>query len=79
MDEITDETFGRVDYLICEYARLCNRTNTEVVHALLGSKTLKRCGYHDAQNGHLTETQGKAAIEVLGFWIRSKSEQHQQG
>ena len=33
-DEIADETFERVSHLICEYARLCNRTNTEVAHAL---------------------------------------------
>lgn len=79
MDEITDKTFERVGHLICEYARLCNRRNTEVAHALLSSKTLRRCGYSHTQKGHLTEVQGKAAIQVLDFWIRSKIEQHQQG
>ena len=74
-DEISDQTLERVGYLICEYARLCGRTNTEVAHALLGSKTLKRYGYCHAQKGHLSETQGKAAIQVLDFWIRSRIEQ----
>ena len=78
-DEITDKTFERVGHLICEYARLCNRTNREVALALLSSKTLRRYGYSHAQQGHLTETQGKAAIQVLDFWIRIKIEQHQQG
>lgn len=73
MSEITIETFGRVDYLICEYARLCDRTNTEVAHALLASKTLARHGYDQAQNGHLTEEQGQAAIRVLEFWIGAKN------
>jgi hypothetical protein len=77
MDEITDHTYERVGYLISEYARLCKRTNTEVAHALLASKTLKRPGYRHEQKGHLTETQGKAAIQVLDFWIRSHIEQHQ--
>ena len=76
-DEITDRTLERVSYLICEYARLCDRTNTEVAHALLSSKTLRRYGYSHAQKGHLTEAQGRAAIQVLDFWIRSKSEQHE--
>ena len=74
MDEITDQTLERVGYLISEYARMCNRTNAEVAHALLGSRTLKRYGYRHAQRGHLTETQGKAAIQVLDFWIRSRIE-----
>ena len=78
-DEITDKTLERVGYLIQQYARLCDRTNTEVAHALLNSKTLRRYGYSHAQKGHLTETQGRAAIQVLDYWIRSKSEQHQQG
>lgn len=68
-DEITTETYERVSHLIGEYARLCNRTNREVAHALLASKTLRRHGYRHAQNGHLTEAQGKAAIRVLDFWI----------
>lgn len=68
-DEITDETFKRVGDLICEYARLCRRTNTEVAHALLASKTLRRCGYTHQQRGHLTEEQGRAAIAVLDYWI----------
>lgn len=79
MDEITDETLERVGYLISEYARLCNRTNVEVAHALLATKTLRRYGYRHAQRGHLTETQGRAAIQVLDLWIRRASEQHQQG
>lgn len=78
-DEITSETYRRVGHLICEYARLCGRTNAEVAHALLSSKTLRRYGYSHAQKGHLTEAQGRAAIQVLDYWIRSKSEQHQQG
>lgn len=79
MDEITDQTFERVGYLVSEYARLCNRTILEVTHALLGSKTLRHYGYSHAQKGHLTETQGKAAIQVLDFWIRRHIEQHKQG
>lgn len=78
-DEITDRTLERVGYLIQEYAQLCNRTNTEVAHALLASKTLRRYGYDHTQKGHLTETQGRAAIQVLDLWTRSKSEQHKQG
>ena len=73
MDEITDKTFERVGYLISEYARLCNRTNVEVAHALLATKTLRRYGYDHAQRGRLTETQGRAAIQVLDFWIRRKT------
>lgn len=76
MDEITDETYERVGYLISEYARLCKRTNLEVTHALLASKTLRRYGYTHAQKGHITETQGRAAIQVLDYWIRSASERH---
>ena len=75
MDEITDQTYERVSYLICEYARMCNRTNAEVAHALLASKTLRRYGYRHEQQGHLTEAQGRAAIQVLDFWIRSRIEQ----
>lgn len=77
MDEITDKTFERMGYLISEYARLCNRTNVEVAHALLATKTLRCYGYDHAQRGHLTETQGRAAIQVLDLWIRRASEQHQ--
>lgn len=69
MDEITDETLERVSHLIGEYARISGRTNLEVAHALLASKTLRRHGYSHAQNGHLTEAQGRAAIQVLDFWI----------
>lgn len=72
MDEITDRTYERVWQLVREYARLSGRTNTEVAHALLGSKTLRRCGYSHAQKGHLTETQGQAAIQVLSYWIGAK-------
>lgn len=71
-DEITSETYRRVGHLICEYARLCGRTNAEVAHALLGSKTLRKHGYRHEQKGHLTESQGKAAILLLDYWIRSK-------
>jgi hypothetical protein len=72
-DEITDETFEGVGQLVREFARLCDRTNTEVAHALLGSKTLRRYGYdHARQNGTLTEAQGQAAIQVLGHWIESR-------
>ena len=77
-DEITDKTFERVGYLICEYARLCGRTNAEVAHALLASKTLRTYGYTHAQKGHLTETQGRAAIRVLDFWIGAKTNEHEQ-
>lgn len=76
--DITDETFERVDYLICEYARISGHTNVEVAHALLSSKTLRECGYEHTQKGHLTEKQGKAAIQVLDYWIRRASEQQQQ-
>lgn len=72
MDEISDETYERVGYLIGELARLCGRTNVEVAHALLSSKTLKRHGYRHTQKGHLTETQGRAAIRVLDYWIGAK-------
>ena len=71
-DEITAETFNRVGHLIERYARLCSRTNLEVTHALLASKTLQRHGYTHAQNGHLTEDQGQAAIQVLNYWISVK-------
>lgn len=71
-DEITDATLERVSYLIGEYARLCKRTNAEVAHALLASKTLRMHGYSHAQKGHLTETQGKAAIRVLDYWIGAR-------
>ena len=74
-DEITDKTLERVGHLICEYARLCGRTNTEVAHALLGSKTLRKHGYRHEQKGHLTETQGRAAIAVLDYWIGSRNGQ----
>lgn len=77
MDEITDETFERVDYLVGKYASLCGRTHTEVTHALLSSKTLRKHGYEHSQNGHLNEDQGKAAIAVLSYWIGATIE-HQQ-
>ena len=77
-DEITTETYERVSHLICEYARMCNRTNREVAHALLASKTLKKHGYCHDQKGRLTEDQGKAAIRVLDYWIRSRTVEHQQ-
>lgn len=77
-DEITTETYERVSHLICEYARMCNRTNREVAHALLASKTLKKHGYRHDQKGRLTEDQGKAAIRVLDYWIRSRTIEHQQ-
>lgn len=73
MDEITNKTFERLGHLISEYARMCNRTNVEVAHALLATKTLRRYGYDHAQRGHLTETQGRAAIQVLDFWIRRQT------
>lgn len=72
-DEISDQTIERVGYLIGEYARLCGRKQVEVTHALLASKTLKRYGYSHAQKGHLTETQGRAAIQVLDYWIGRKT------
>ena len=78
-DEITDRTTERIGHLIGEYAHLCGRSLAEVAYALVKSKTLRRHGYSHAQRGHLTETQGQAAIRVLEFWIRSKNEQHQQG
>lgn len=73
-DEITDATLGRLGYLIGEYARLCKRTNTEVAHALLASKTLTKHGYTHAQHGHLTERQGRAAIRVLDYWIGARTD-----
>lgn len=76
-DEISDQTLERVGYLICEYARLCGRTNAEVAHALLASKTLRRHGYQHEQRGHLTETQGRAAIAVLDYWIGAKTIEHE--
>lgn len=71
-DEITDKTYERVGHLIGEYAQLCGRTNVEVAHALLGSKTLRKHGYDHAKKGHLTESQGKAAILLLDYWIGVK-------
>lgn len=73
MDDITDKTFERVGHLICEYARISGHANTEVAHALCGSKTLKKHGYTHEQKGHLTEEQGQAAVQVLDFWIESKT------
>ena len=67
--DITDATFERVGDLLQRYARLCGRTNTEVAHALLSSKTLRKYGYKHSQKGHLTERQGQAAIRVLDHWI----------
>lgn len=58
---------------------ITEKTFERVGHLIFSSKTLRRYGYRHAQKGHLTETQGKAAIQVLDFWIRSKIEQHQQG
>lgn len=77
-DEISDKTLERVGHLVSQYARLCDRTNTEVAHALLSSKTLRRHGYTHEQRGTLTESQGKAAIAVLNYWIGAKIE-HQSG
>lgn len=77
MSEITSATFERVCDLLQRYARLCGRTNTEVAHALLASKTLRKYGYEHSQKGHLTEEQGQAAIRVLDFWIGASIE-HQQ-
>ena len=73
--DITDETFERVDHLIGEYARICGHTNLEVAHALLSSRTLRECGYSHSQKGHLTEKQGKAAIQVLNYWIGNSNGQ----
>ena len=72
-DEISAATNERVSRLIGEYARLCGRTHTEVAHELLASKTLAAHGYTHAQKGHLTETQGRAAIQVLNYWIEVKT------
>ena len=76
-DEISDKTLTRVGHLICEYARLCERTNTEVAHALLASKTLRKHGYRHEQRGTLTEVQGQAAIAVLDYWIGAKTIEHE--
>ena len=76
-DEISDKTLTRVGHLICEYARLCERTNTEVAHALLASKTLRKHGYQHEQRGTLTEVQGRAAIAVLDYWIGAKTIEHE--
>lgn len=72
-DEISDATFERVRRLVEQFAHLCNRTNVEVVHALLATRTLAQHGYTQEQGGRLTERQGKAAEQVLLHWIRSKS------
>lgn len=72
-NDITDATFERVGHLVDEYARLCGRTNLEVTHALLASRTLQKHGYTHAQRGHLTEDQGQAAIVVLNYWIGAKT------
>ena len=71
MSDITDKTFERVGQLVAEYARLCGHSQLEVTHALLSSKTIRKHGYTHAQKGHLTEDQGRAAIAVLHYWIRS--------
>ena len=70
---ITTETSNRVGNLIGQYARMCGRTNTEVAHALLASKTLAKHGYTHEQRGSLTEEQGRAAIAVLDYWIGAKN------
>ena len=56
----------------CASTHACGRTNTEVVNALLASKTLAKHGYRPEQDGHLTEEQGKAAIAVLRYWIGAR-------
>lgn len=74
MDEATDQTLERLGYLMQQYATLCERTNTEVAHALLASKTLAMQGYKHEQKGHLTERQARAGILLLDLWIRKKHE-----
>lgn len=69
MSKISAETSRSLSRLICEYARLRGRANTEVAYAVLSSKALKRNGYRHAQRGRLTEEQGRAAIHVLECWI----------
>lgn len=69
MDDITDETLERVGILVTDLARPCGRTNTETARAVLQSETLRRHGYTDEQDGHLTESQGRAAIALLEHWI----------
>ena len=78
MDEATDATLERLSYLMQRYACMCNRTNLEVVQALLASKTLKKHGYTHEQKGHLTEQQARAGVLLLDYWIGAKIEQREQ-
>lgn len=77
MDEATDATLERLGNLMQQYAAMCQRTNTEVAHALLGSKTLARHGYTHEQRGHLTEQQAHAGVLLLDHWIGVKANEHQ--
>lgn len=77
MDEATDQTLERLGYLMQQYASLCGRTNTEVAHALLASKTLANQGYTHEQRGHLTERQARAGVLLLDHWIARKHEQRE--
>lgn len=76
MDELTDKTYERVGELINRFARMRGRTNTEVAHALLSSRTLAKHGYRHEQKGRLTETQGQAAIRLLTYWIGASDGMH---
>ena len=75
---ITTETSNRVGQLIEQCARAYGRTNTEMAHALLASKTMAKHGYTHAQKGHLSEEQGQAAIAVLNYWVGKKNEERVQ-
>lgn len=77
MDEATDATLERLGNLMQQYAAMCQRTNTEVAHALLASKTLAKHGYTHEQRGHLTEQQAHAGVLLLDHWIARKHEQRE--
>jgi hypothetical protein len=74
MDECSIPTLERISELVKKYADMRGRTQTEVARALLGTKTLKKHGYTDRQQGRLTEVQGQAAIAVLEYWIGAANE-----
>ena len=73
--DATDEQLETISRLIGEYATLKHVTNTQVAHALVCSKTLRKHGYQHSQKGHLTADQAQAAIGVLHFWINAAIEQ----
>ena len=75
--EASAESLNRAIDLAYEFARMRGRTCLEVIRAVLATRTLARLGYRG--DGHLTQDQCDAAIEILGIWIMRANGQHQQG